>query len=157
MRTGTNKHSCGMAPRNAPMYAKQWHRQTQRWGVMMHTNAVLAPRCRAKRTLAGSTMTFLRVFIESSVTVSGAGTMPCSFDRAIVCACADVFTIGRQSGKGHGEGVIKCYLFDAACTPPWKVHMNTTHIRLADWPRIPSKTEQARGQGVCTAGVEDKW
>lgn len=49
-------------------------------------------------------MAFRRVFVESSVTVSGAGTMPCSSDRAIVCARADIFAIGRQSGSGHGMG-----------------------------------------------------
>ena len=51
-------------------------------------------RTKAKRTLAGSAMILLRVLSESSVTASGAGTMPFSSDRTIVyvrvCRCVSI-------------------------------------------------------------------
>lgn len=47
---------------------------------------------RRKSTFAGSTMIRLRVFRESSVAVSAAGTMPCSSDLTMFCA---VVSVGR--------------------------------------------------------------
>lgn len=50
--------------------------------------AVTATR---ERTRGGWAMALLRVLTESSVTVSAAGTMPCSSDRTIVCARVPIF------------------------------------------------------------------